>query len=78
MRIISQDGNIDINYDDFTIEMIKCTNGFEVLASSVFCADNEVCYSLGTFTDEKEARIAFRGIHNSYMNNHMVYTIQKT
>ena len=66
MRVISQDGNIDYNYDNVIIELgISADDNYKILCM----AGDRMPTSIAKYSTEKQAKQAMEMLRNTYKNN---------
>ena len=64
MRVISQDGNIDYNYDNVFFELDIADDNYNILC---FAGDRRMPISIAKYSTEEKAKRAMEMLHNAYV-----------
>lgn len=75
MRIISQNGKIDINYDNFYITVNEENNEYVLVGCDATTSGNYM--SLGTFKTKEKALSVMHKIRNTYIQGSFICVIPK-
>lgn len=73
MRIISQNGEVDINYDNFSI-MLTVEENYLLLADMI-TYDSVPSIKIGTFKTKEKAISAMEKILNAYIQGNLICVI---